>query len=96
MRYNNERQKNRLTGWTTSYRRFPKTKGDFFMVTDVNEKVNRAFLFGKEDALQEVDQRGSSLYQLCSDEWHSYNDGYAAGCKELSEETGRIRQVCKF
>jgi hypothetical protein len=38
-----------------------------------------AHQWGKEDALEHVDMRGSAYFLIGDAAWHSYNDGYAVG-----------------
>lgn len=53
--------------------------------------LDHAFAWGKEDALEGKDQRGSLYFPFLSQAWHSYNDGYAAGCDIYVMLTGRPR-----
>lgn len=55
-----------------------------------------AYRFGLEDALEQANQQGSAFFTFFSEAWHSYNDGYAAGCALLHQLTGIVQPACVF
>lgn len=48
---------------------------------DPGDALEPAFTWGQEDAIEGNQMAGGMYFVMCSPEWHSYNDGYAAGLR---------------
>lgn len=58
---------------------------------DAEDFLDVAHKWGSEDATEGRDQQGSAFFPYGSTAWHSYNEGYAAGCIALAVLTGERR-----
>jgi hypothetical protein len=52
---------------------------DFVETDHTADLCDLAHQWGKEDALERIDMRGSAYFLIGDPAWHSYNDGYAVG-----------------
>lgn len=69
------------------------TRAQTAPTTTTHPDLDHAAGWGREDATDERDQRGSAYFPIGSPAWHAYNEGYAEGCAILAILTGRQRPV---
>lgn len=63
-------------------------KGGWGATDERASLLDQAHDWGKEDATEGNDQRGSKYFPIATPAWHAYNEGYAAGCVTVALLTG--------